>query len=457
MQLSVRAERAFDTKGIASGAYQSAPFANGFPLRFSRPASLNGQTAAWYRSLDGYNYGVNNTRKVSKLLASEHRPAIHSCLSYGLERDYIQESELLALFDDNGAVDDAAALSLSSKVMAGIALRLSEHQKALTSEVLAVSQVSEANEKEMKSLVEWWEQHWLPTLSLSYVEDDFGDYGQHAGTMALRLARDHYVAFMDFHVWDAPKLLQPLLILTIQELSFMSIKPVALCDFEDFGFFEWGEPCDHLYNIVSEEIPYWLDQCDENEQQQHLLTMAKEQCPSILDDIQDSLGDDLEDLWAEILLRHRQSVWQKVLASCKDEWWQGSESDSLPRGEGRYLQVVSNILKDWARLQNPMLGHPISQRLVFLCELYFKQSFAGRHLCSPFDEEYSGDVSFNESAIISTGDDCEDGWVTGYAEGVSTGEYSAEVLGMSFTADLEPTLKRMLFGDLALICLQGVI
>lgn len=449
MQLSITAGQSGRASQVANSFDHSAALTAGFSLRFSRPASLIGQAPAWYRSLDGYAYVPSDPSSVVDTLAAEHRPAIHSCLTYGLKQDYIQESELSALFNSEGGADDAAALTLSSKVMAGISTQLNEYREALTSTVLAISGVEgETRHKEMSELIDWWGSHWLPTLSLSYVEGDFGDYGCNAKIMGLRLVRDHYVAYMSLNVWDAPKPLQPLLILAIQSFSFMAMKPIALCNMEEFCYYEWSEGCDHLYGLVAEEIPYWLEQDDVSASKESLLVMAREQCPSLLEELEEMLyGDYVDSLWSEIIARYRQDVWGEALLLGEQSGHSASESN--------YLQVVKETLQSWGELQNPMLGHPISQRLAVLCELYFKQPFINQPFGSAIDCEFNGDVSFNESAIISTGDDCEDGWVTGYAEGVSGGEYGSEVMGMSFHAELEPTIKRMVFGDLALVGLQG--
>lgn len=425
---------------------ENGTFSGGFPLRFNRPASLTHQQVPWYRSLDGYRYEAIG-QQTKTVLAPVHRPAIHACLSYGLEQGDIQPSELAALCQD-GSVNDDVALALASKVMGGLGKRLQHYRTELTDRLtaLSVSRGSLTEKKELDDNLEWHEQHWLPTLSLSYVDQSGGDFGENGETMALRICRDHFMAYMSFSVWTAPEPLRPLLILALHAFSSLAAKPIALQELEAEYMWEGLDESEPAYNLLCDEIPYLLalEASDNNGTlaPQAVAEFLREQAPSLYEEMLDSIyGEEVDiEIWNFIKYHHRASLFKEICT--------GIDAPTA-------LNKLQHTLLQWADLQNPILGHPICQRLAFLCELYSQQSFVNVKVEDPTNHEFHGDAPFNWTAMICTGDDTEENYVQMTAEGVMGGEYSLEVMGLDFTPSLEPYLQQMLFGDMALICLEG--
>lgn len=446
MQLTEHTSQHTAERGVAPSLVESPAFSGGFPLQFGQPASLTAQGCEWYRSLEGHYYmppAPPQSKNDKYELDTKHRPAIHACLTYGLEQGDIQPSELAALFNEK-VPNDSAALALSSKVMAGVGQRLQTYRSELVEQMMTAN-VSELDKERLTSLFEWQEQYWLPTLTLIHVEDDYGEFGENADTLALRIHRDCYVCYTNIEIWDAPDYLRSLLILAVDAFATLAVKPVALHELDHAYMYEWGEACDPVYQLLCDEIPYLLMESEsEDAAGKALITMLEEQAGALLEEVKETFWEGEDEfpmlLWRDMKSRHREAVYHKITKDLDHH---------------SQLTRVRETLLQWDELQNPMLGHPVSQRLMCLTELYAQQPFAGKDTDKPINNEFDGDAPFNYTAMICTGDEREQTFIHLEAESTCNGEYGVEVMGLNFEPDLEPYLKQMLFGDMALMYLQG--
>lgn len=424
---------------IAGGTTGSASIAGGFPLRFSDPASLANQQAPWYRSLDAYQYKPA-FQGVRFKLEAKHRPAIHECLTYGLMRGDIGDADLSVLCEGD-QLNDEAALALSSRVMGGIGDRLECYRQSLA-EKLKAEAVAVAQEVDMAELLDWQLDCWQPTLSLNYFEEDFGDYGMMADTMALRLHREHFLSFVEFDIWDLPTPLQPLMILAVNVFSELSDKPIGLIGHDECWF---SDNYDYWYDIACDEFKHLQEKGGEGIPNL-LVAFLSEQLPDFLEEMNEGVGlhyceDSFPDvLFGEMLTRQRKQRWTDVVCGL-----------SLCQS----MTLIKDTLKNWADLQNPILGHPIARRLAFLADLYLSEPEATKLAETPQSRDFDGDVGFNCTAAVSTGDGQEHVNLIMIGDYAAEGEYTKEVKGLRFDEKLEPYMQRMLFGDFLLMSLRG--
>lgn len=437
-------------ESVAVNLIESPASTGGFPLQFSRPASLAAQGEVWYRSLDGHRYQPVGEPPVIKL-AEQHRPAIHACLSYGVAQGHLQPSELSALFKGKD-VNDAAALQLASQVMEGIGQVLHGYRDNISGQVTSFSKDTHSEAAQWPSRLEWYENYWLPELCLWHVENDGGEFGENADTMMLRLFRDHYVAYIDVNVWAAPEPLQPLIMLALNAFASLADKPIALFEQEDCIMYEWDDLAARVHLLLCDEMPYLLalskdtSNGEDGERKAGLFVMdtLREQAPELHQEWLDSIYDEdaIDHLWFILRNYHRHQCFRTVC--------EGLDAHAA-------LGRVQITLDEWASLQNPMFGHPIAQRLKRLCELYAEQPFADRDLSAACCHDGNGDAPLNQTALICTGDESEVQFIHMTGESVCQGEYAVEVEGLQFSPELVPLLQKRMFGDLALFSLEFVV